>query len=126
MEQAIRSGEWAVAASLLSSGSLAGLGIAVEVAGFAAYILAAQASAVIPLVGGQFAVSALAVLANPLFIAMAIPGMYILTNRQLQKSVPSSSGQCGGHPVGSSGARGSDEGAAEMSGRVQAAGKAGL
>ncbi len=57
---------------LLGGGGLAGLGIAVELGGFAAYILAAKASAIIPLVGGKTLVSTLAVLANPLFVIPAL------------------------------------------------------
>ncbi len=43
LEQAVQSGNWAVAASLFSAGSLAGLGAAVEVFGFSAFILAVKA-----------------------------------------------------------------------------------
>ncbi len=59
---------------LLSTGSLAGIAVTVEIAGFAAYILAAQASAFIPLVGGQTLVSTLAVLADPLLIIPVLLG----------------------------------------------------
>ena len=58
----------------LAGGSLAGLVLAVDLAGFSAYIIAAQASAFIPLVGGKTAVSLLAVLANPL-IALGVLGI---------------------------------------------------
>jgi hypothetical protein len=51
--------------ALATSGSVGGLALAVEAAGFSAYILAAQASAVIPLVGGKTLVSLLAVITNP-------------------------------------------------------------
>ena len=61
-------GDAAALKILLGGGGLAGLGVAVELGGFAAYILAAKASAIIPLVGGKTLVSTLAVLANPWFI----------------------------------------------------------
>jgi hypothetical protein len=57
---------------LAIQGGLVGTGIATELAGFAAYILAAKASAIIPLVGGKTMVSMLAVVANPLFIIPAV------------------------------------------------------
>ena len=53
---------------LISGGGLLGLMGAVEAAGFGAYIFAAQASAIIPLVGGKTLVSALFVLSHPLFV----------------------------------------------------------
>ena len=87
LEQAIHSGNWAMAASLLSAGSLAGLGVAVEVAGFGAYIIAAQASAIIPFLGGQAAVSALAVVSNPLFVLPVLAGGFIVLNKGLKGKV---------------------------------------
>ncbi len=87
VEQAIRSGNWAMAASLLSAGSLAGLGVAVEVAGFGAYIIAAQASAIIPFLGGQAAVSTLAVVSNPLFVLPVLAGGFIVLNKGLKGKV---------------------------------------
>jgi len=56
---------------LAMQGGLVGTGIATELAGFSAYILAAKASAIIPFVGGKAMVSTLAVAANPLFIVPA-------------------------------------------------------
>jgi hypothetical protein len=53
---------------LTTSGGLVAFGGAVEVAGFSAYILAAQLSAFIPLVSGPGLVSFVAVLSNPLTI----------------------------------------------------------
>ena len=82
LDQAIHSGDWAMAASLLSAGSLAGLGVAVEVAGFGAYIIAAQASAIIPFLGGQTAVSALAVVSNPLFVLPVLAGGLVVLNKR--------------------------------------------
>ena len=87
VEQAIRSGNWEIAASLLSAGSLAGLGVAVEVAGFGAYIIAAQASAIIPFLGGQAAVSTLAVVSNPLFVLPVLAGGFIVLNKGLKGKV---------------------------------------
>ncbi len=59
---------------LIGGGALAGTGVAVEIAGFAAYILAAKASAIIPFVGGKTLVSTLAVVADPLFIIAVVLG----------------------------------------------------
>lgn len=59
---------------LISSGGLIGFGVAVELAGFSAYILAAKASAILPLVGGKTLVCTVAVLANPFFIIPVLLG----------------------------------------------------
>ena len=86
VEQALKAGD-ATALTVLTGGtSLVGLGVAVELAGFGAYTLAAQASAILPLIGGKAAVSGLAVLANPFFIVPAIIGGGALANRQFQRS----------------------------------------
>ncbi|MCB2425577.1 hypothetical protein [Methylophaga pinxianii] len=53
---------------LLTGGGLAAFGTSVSMAGFSAYILAAQASAFIPLVSGPALVSFVAVLSNPITI----------------------------------------------------------
>lgn len=53
---------------VVGGGVFIGLMGAVEAAGFGAYIFAAQASAIIPLVGGKTLVSALFVLSHPLFV----------------------------------------------------------
>ena len=67
---------------LMASGtSLVGVGVAVKMAGFSAYILAAQAAAVIPFVTGPMLVSGLFVLANPLFIGAALVGAAYLTTK---------------------------------------------
>ncbi len=58
---------------LALQGTLVGTGVATELAGFSAYMLAAKASAIIPLVGGKTLVSTLAVLSNPVFIVPAYP-----------------------------------------------------
>ena len=84
LESALRSADWATAASLVSAGSLAGLGVAVEVAGFGAYIAAAKASAIIPFLGGKTAVSILAVVANPLFIIPVVGAGFLMTGKWLK------------------------------------------
>ena len=86
VEHALKSGDTAALALLTTGSSLVGVGIAVELAGFSAYILAAQASAILPLIGGQAAVSGLAVLANPLFIIPMVLGGGVLASRQFQGS----------------------------------------
>ena len=77
----------ATALTVLTTGSsLVGLGVAVELAGFGAYIVAAKASAILPFIGGKAAVSGLAVLANPLFIVPMVIGGGALANRKFQRS----------------------------------------
>lgn len=87
LDQAIRSGDFATVAALASSGSLVGLGIAVEIAGFSAYIAAAKASAVIPLLCGKTAVSALAVLSDPVFVVLGLAGGGFAMSRSQQKKI---------------------------------------
>jgi hypothetical protein len=72
---------------LLSGGGLLGLMGAVEAAGFGAYILAAQASAIIPLVGGKTLVSALFVLSHPLFVLPVIFATGAFTAKGLAQTV---------------------------------------
>ena len=72
LQDAISSGDWRIVGTILASGGLGGLALAVELAGFSAYILAAQASAIIPLVGGQTTVSLLAVLTAPAFLVATV------------------------------------------------------
>jgi len=72
---------------LLGGGGLVGIGIAVEMAGFAAYIMAAQASAIIPYVGGQTLVSTLAVVANPMFIIPMILGGGLYTSADIRSKI---------------------------------------
>ena len=86
IEHALKSGDLTALALLSTGSSLVGVGIAVELAGFGAYILAAKASAILPLIGGQAAVSGLAVLANPLFIIPMVLGGSVLASRSFQKS----------------------------------------
>jgi hypothetical protein len=72
---------------LVSSGGLLGLMGAVEAAGFGAYILAAQASAIIPLIGGKTLVSALFVMSHPLFVLPVIFAMGGMQANFLTKTV---------------------------------------
>ena len=74
IREALAAGDRTMLRVLAAGGPLIGLGIGVELAGFSAYILAAKASAVIPFLGGQTAVSALFVLAHPLVILPAVLG----------------------------------------------------
>ena len=74
LQKAISSGDWEIIGAVLTSGSFVSIAIAVEIAGFSAYILAAKASAIVPFIGGKTAVSLLAVLANPLFIIFVLVG----------------------------------------------------
>ncbi|MCZ0939910.1 MAG: hypothetical protein OXJ55_14810 [Caldilineaceae bacterium] len=87
LEQAVKNGDWATVATFAAAGSLAGLAITVEIAGFSAYIVAAQLSAVIPFLGGQTAVSLLAVLADPIFTAAALLGGGWYMNRSLTRKI---------------------------------------
>ncbi|MDE0532819.1 MAG: hypothetical protein OXI01_15430 [Albidovulum sp.] len=86
VEHALKAGDATALTVLATGSSLVGLGVAVELAGFGAYILAAKASAILPFIGGKAAVSGLAVLANPLFIVPMVLGGGALANRQFQKS----------------------------------------
>jgi hypothetical protein len=58
----------AVRKILLTAGGLTAFSTSVSLAGFSAYILAAQASAFIPMVSGPALVSTVAVLANPITV----------------------------------------------------------
>lgn len=60
---------------LLTGGGLGAFGAGVSLAGFSAYILAAQASAFFSLVSGPTLVSIVAVLSNPITIIAATAGM---------------------------------------------------
>ena len=87
VEQALKMGDAATLGLLVSGSSLVGLGVAVDLAGFAAYQLAAQVSAFLPLIGGKAAVSGLFILANPVFIIPALLGGGVLMGRSLHDSV---------------------------------------
>ena len=64
----------AIRKSLVLGGSLGAFGVAVGSSGFSAYILAAQASAFVPLVSGPGLVSLVSVLSNPVTILASIGG----------------------------------------------------
>lgn len=73
--QAIRSGQTAMAAAVASGGGWAAFAAAVGSTGFAPYILAAQLSALIPLVSGPALVSFLAVLINPITVVAGVAAL---------------------------------------------------
>lgn len=82
--------EDAISRTLVTSGSLLGLMGGVQAAGFSAYIMAAQASAIIPLVGGKTLVSLLFVVTNPFFVIPAICATGAISNNSLEKSIKQS------------------------------------
>lgn len=85
--RALRQGDQTLSKLLVAGGTLGGLGIAVEFAGFSAYILAAQASAFIPFVSGKALVSTLFVVANPLFLVPAMIGGSWWGNKKLTEGI---------------------------------------
>lgn len=84
--------EGAIGKTLVASGSLLGLMGGVQAAGFSAYMMAAQASAIIPLIGGKTLVSLLFVVTNPFFVIPAIIGTGVISNNSLEKSIKQSFG----------------------------------
>jgi hypothetical protein len=84
--------ESAINKTLITGGSLLGLMGGVQAAGFGAYIMAAQASAIIPLVGGKTLVSLLFVVTNPLFVITAITFTGLKSKGVLEKSIKQSFG----------------------------------
>lgn len=84
MERALKSGDTAIIGLLASGTSLVSVGIAVKLAGFSAYIFAAQAAAIIPFIGGSTTVSMLFVLANPLFIGPVVLGGAYIAGRHVK------------------------------------------
>lgn len=80
---AIKQGDVAAMALLASGTAALTTGIGVNLAGFSAYILAAQAAAYIPFMGGSTAVSILFLLANPLFSVPAVVGAGYALNRHV-------------------------------------------
>ena len=82
--------EGAISKTFLTSGSLLGLMGSVQAAGFSAYIMAAQASAIIPFVSGKTLVSLLFVVTNPFFVIPAVIGTGIVSNNSLEKSIKQS------------------------------------
>lgn len=82
MRSAMSAGDGTALALLASGTSLLGVGVGVHLAGFSAYILAAQASAFIPLVSGPAVVSALFMVANPFFsIPVMVGGALFASHR---------------------------------------------
>lgn len=80
MRDALTAGDRA-AFTVLATGTAAfSIGMGVNLAGFSAYILAAQASAFIPFMSGPAVVSTLFMLANPLFSIPAVLGIGYLAN----------------------------------------------
>ncbi|MBY3575486.1 hypothetical protein HFN65_31600 [Rhizobium laguerreae] len=83
MRDALNSGDKAALAVLATGTTAFSIGVGVNLAGFSAYILAAQASAFIPFMSGPAVVSTLFMLANPLFTVPAIVGVGYLANRHV-------------------------------------------
>lgn len=83
MRNALTAGDKAALAILASGTSAFTIGVGVNLAGFSAYIMAAQASAFIPLMSGPAVVSTLFMLANPLFSVPAVVGIGYLANRHV-------------------------------------------
>lgn len=82
-----RFNEEAIRRVILTSGGLIAFGGAVEIAGFSAYILAAQLSAFIPLVSGPGLVSFVAVLSNPVTIIGGTIAATYYASRSANKKV---------------------------------------
>lgn len=83
MRNALASGDKAALALLATGTTAFSIGVGVNLAGFSAYILAAQASAFIPFMSGPAVVSTLFMLANPLFSIPAVVGIGYLANRHV-------------------------------------------
>lgn len=77
----------AIRTLLLTGGGLVAFGSAVSLAGFSAYILAAQVSAFLPLVTGPALVSFVAVLSNPITIVLATAGVGVWATRSANEKV---------------------------------------
>ncbi|MBY3531048.1 hypothetical protein HFN72_34925 [Rhizobium laguerreae] len=82
MRNAVATGDKAALTILATGTSAFTIGVGVNLAGFSAYILAAQASAFIPL-SGPAVVSTLFMLANPLFSVPAVVGIGYIANRHV-------------------------------------------
>lgn len=81
MRAALSSGDKAAIGLLVSGTTAFSVGLGVNLAGFSAYILAAQASAFIPFMSGPAVVSTLFMIANPVFSIPAIAGLGYFANR---------------------------------------------
>ncbi|MDX1010507.1 hypothetical protein GOE08_27120 [Sinorhizobium medicae] len=80
MRDALTEGDRAAFMVLATGTAAFSIGMGVNLAGFSAYILAAQASAFIPFMSGPAVVSTLFMLANPLFSVPAVLGIGYLAN----------------------------------------------
>ncbi|QRI65614.1 hypothetical protein JQ506_11850 [Shinella sp. PSBB067] len=83
MRNALTAGDRAALAVLATGTTAFSIGVGVNLAGFSAYILAAQASAFIPFMSGPAVVSTFFMLANPLFSIPAVVGIGYLANRHV-------------------------------------------
>lgn len=83
MQNALVSADRAALTLLLSGTSAFTVGVGVNLAGFSAYILAAQASAFIPFMSGPAVVSTLFMLANPVFSVPAVVGLGFVLNSRI-------------------------------------------
>ncbi len=83
MRNALTAGDRAALAVLAMGTTAFSIGVGVNLAGFSAYILAAQASAFIPFMSGPAVVSTLFMLANPLFSIPAVLGIGYLAHRHV-------------------------------------------
>lgn len=83
MRDALVSRDKTALALLATSTTAASIGFGVHMAGFSAYILAAQASAFIPFMSGPAVVSTLFMLANPLFSIPTVLSIGYLANRHV-------------------------------------------
>lgn len=72
---------------LLTGGGLSALSAAVGMGGFSAYILVAQASAFIPLIGGPGLVSLVAVLADPVTMVVVTGGVLLGANNSASRQI---------------------------------------
>lgn len=83
MRNALASGDNAALALLATGTTAFSIGVGVNLAGFSAYILAAQASAFIPFMSGPAIASTLFMLANPLVSVPAVMTIGYLANRHV-------------------------------------------
>lgn len=95
---------------LMTGGSITGLAVAVELAGFSAYILAAQASAIIPFVGGKTMVSLLAVVTNPIFVIPVVWFGFRWANDSANRNLMTSFGCIAGSTLAIIGMRDAESG----------------
>ncbi|MEB2848111.1 hypothetical protein [Endobacterium cereale] len=83
MRNALASGDKAALALLATGTTAFSIGVGVNLAGFSAYILAAQASAFIPFMSGPAVVSTLFMLANPVLTVPLVVGVGYLATRHV-------------------------------------------